>query len=60
MINFIHLGIFGWQERNQLRDWIYFSTEMSDEIEKGYCNCRKRQLDTFTIERQNINQEIDV
>lgn len=53
-------GIFGWQERNQLRDWVYFSTEMSDEIEKGYCNRRQRQLNTFTIERQNNNQEVDV
>lgn len=59
MLKFIHLGIFAWQERNQLRDWVYFSTEMSDEIEKGYCNRQQRHLDTFTIERQN-DQVVEV
>lgn len=52
-------GIFAWQERNQLRDWVYFLTEMSDEIEKGYCNRQQRHLDTFTIERQN-DQVVEV
>lgn len=33
---------------------------MSDEIEKGYCNRQQQHIDTFTIERQNINQSVDV
>lgn len=50
--------MYGWQEKNT--EWVFFSNEMSDEIEKGYSECERRQLETFTIERQNGHQQIDV
>lgn len=52
------LGIYGWQEQNP--EWVFFSNEISDEIEKAYSACEHRQLETFTVERENGHQQIDV
>lgn len=51
-------GIYGWQEQNP--EWVFFSNEISDEIEKAYSACEHRQLETFTVERENGHQQIDV